>query len=152
MKWFPVFQNMRQALINWYHYNLMLLALPSWPHLPGFGWDPQHSEAHLARLDPAQMDTSCSWLAQSWEGSRHQENWQWKLLWAGNALTHNILETASAGHKIKWMFEKSEYSDPESSEHLGSLDILALDWLVHTAWSRKEEEKKKQEATSNLFF
>lgn len=42
------------------------------------------------------------------------------------------------------MFGKLECSDPKSSGHLGPLDILTLDWLVHTVFSRKERKKKKK--------
>lgn len=105
MEWIPVFQNTRQALINWYHCTFVLLPCPPQCHLPGMGSSAQRGP--FGKAGPAQMGMSWSWLAQNCQGFRHCpdehigktdcEN----HCKTGSALTHNILEEASAGHKTE---------------------------------------------------
>lgn len=57
VKWFPIFQNMRQTVINWYHctFNAVFLAFPD-PICLFLDDSLSANGAHLARLHPDQPD------------------------------------------------------------------------------------------------
>lgn len=127
VKRFPIFQNTRQTLINWYHYmfNVVCLAFPS-PICLLLDGSLSTNEAHLASLHPDQRQTWSSWLMHSWKvfiystGKHDMKTDREKNCKASSALTHNILGAQSV-------------QDIKVSQ---CLEIAVFrSWMLWTLWS-----------------